>query len=102
MEFYQEQDAKAKQKIQFVLELIQQVERVPEKFLKSVAGIKGLYEIRVEQGSNIHRIFSCFDEGQLVILLNAFTKKTQKTPEQELQRAQRLMKDYFTNKRTSS
>lgn len=98
IEFYQKQDEKVKVKIQYVLELIKQVDRVPEKFLKHLTGTDGLYEIRVEYQSNIYRIFCCFDEGKLVILFNGFQKKDQKTPKGELEKALKLMNDYFEQK----
>ena len=78
--FYQNQDEKVKTKILYVLELIKQVDRVPEKFLRHLTGTDGLYEIRIEHKSNIYRLFCCFDEGKLVVLFNGFQKKTQKTP----------------------
>ncbi|MFC0657575.1 type II toxin-antitoxin system RelE/ParE family toxin [Mongoliitalea lutea] len=99
IEFYQGQNDKVKSKIQYVFELIKQVDRVPEKFLKHLAGTEGLYEIRVEFQSNIFRIFCCFDEGRLVVLFNGFQKKTQKTPKNELEKAERLMKEYFQTKK---
>ncbi len=43
--FYQKQNPKVKGKIQYVFELIRQVDRVPEKFLKHLTGTNGLYEI---------------------------------------------------------
>jgi len=98
MNFYVEQSARVQQKIDFVLKLVQTVDRVPEKFLKHLSETDGLYEIRVEWGSNIFRIFCCFDKGNLVVLFNAFQKKTQKTPVQELHRALTLMKEYFSDK----
>ena len=98
IDFYQKQDLKVKGKIQYVFELIKQVDRVPEKFLKNLKGTNGLYEIRVEYQSNIYRIFCCFDEGNLVILFNGFQKKSQKTPQKEIDKAEQLMKDYFNNK----
>ncbi len=98
IEFYQQQDVKVKEKIKYVLELIRQVDKVPEKFLKHLTGTDGLYEIRVEYQSNIYRIFCCFDEGNLVILFNAFQKKTQKTPKKELEKAVKLKIEYFENK----
>lgn len=98
IEFYQNQDDKVKTKIQYVLELIKQVDRVPEKFLKHLTETDGLYEIRIEYKSNIYRIFCCFDEGKLVILFNGFQKKTQKTPKGELEKALRLMNEYFEQK----
>lgn len=97
--FYQEQDDKVKSKIQYVLELIKQVDRVPEKFLKHLSGTDGLYEVRVEFQSNIYSIFCCFDEGKLVVLFNGFQKKTDKTPKNELEKATALMKEYFEQKR---
>ena len=96
--FYQNQDEKVKTKILYVLELIKQVDRVPAKFLKHLTGTDGLYEIRIEHKSNIYRLFCCFDEGKLVVLFNGFQKKTQKTPKGELEKALRLMQNYFEQK----
>lgn len=98
IEFYQKQNIKVKRKIQYVFELIKQVERVPDKFLKHLTETDGLYEIRIEYQSNIYRIFCCFYKGQLVVLFNGFQKKTQKTPKKEIEKAERLMKDYFRTK----
>ena len=98
IEFYQVQNDKVKEKIKYVLELIKQVEKVPEKFLKHLTNTNGLYEIRIEYQSNIYRIFCCFDKGKLVVLFNAFQKKTQKTPKQEIERAEQIKKEYYENK----
>lgn len=57
-----------------------------------------MYEIRIEFAGNIYRIFCCFDKGSLVILFNGFQKKTQKTPSSEIEKADRLMKEYFNDK----
>ena len=75
--------------------MIKQVEKVPEKFLKHIEGTNGLYEIRIEYQSNIYRIFCCFDKGRIIILFNGFQKKTSKTPKNELEKAMKLMKEYF-------
>lgn len=99
IEFYQMQDQKVKDKIQYVFELIRQVDQVPEKFLKHLSGTNGLYEIRIDCQSNIFRIFCCFDQGKLVVLFNGFQKKTQKTLRKEVDKAEKLMQDYFNNKR---
>ena len=76
------------------------LEQVPEKYLKAITTVKGLYEVRVEESGNIYRIFCCMDEGNLVILLNGFHKKTQKTPPGEIERAKRIMNEYFSVKKT--
>ncbi len=99
IEFYQKQNQKVKGKIQYVFELLKQVDRVPEKFLKHLSRTDGLYEIRVEYQSNLYRIFCCFDEDKVVVLFNAFQKKTQKTPKAELEKAQRLMNQYLESKK---
>ena len=99
LNFYKNLDIKVKSKIQYVFELIKQVDRVPEKFLAPMTGYEGLFEIRVEYQSNIYRIFCCFDEGRLVVLFNGFQKKTQKTPKDEIERAMRLKKEYYQLKK---
>lgn len=86
-EFYAQQQDKVKIKIKYTLDLIRQVERVPEKFLKHLTGYQGLYEVLVEYQSNIYRIFCCFDNNKLVVLFNGFQKKTQKTPQKEIDKA---------------
>jgi phage-related protein len=93
------QDQKVKGKIQYVFELIRQVDQVLEKFLKHLTGTNGLYEIRIDYQSNIFRIFCCFDQGKLVVLFNGFQKKTQKTLRTEMDKAEKLMQNYFNNKR---
>ncbi len=75
------------------------LEVIPTIYLKSIVGVSGLYEIRVEDDGNIFRIFCCFDEGNLIVLFNGFQKKTQKTPQAEIEKAKRIMKEYFENKK---
>lgn len=99
IDFYKVLDSKAKEKVKYVLELIKQVDRVPEKFLAPMTGYDGLFEVRVEYQSNIYRIFCCFDEGKLIILFNGFQKKSQKTPKAEIDRAMRLKNEYFNSKK---
>ncbi|MCF2516595.1 type II toxin-antitoxin system RelE/ParE family toxin [Dyadobacter sp. CY351] len=93
--FYQKQNAKVRDKIDYVIYLLMHLDRVPEKFLKHIEGQKGLYELRIEAGSNIFRVFCCFDKDKIVVLLNGFQKKSQKTPTDELQLAVKLMNEYL-------
>ena len=97
-EFFVAQTDKVRRKIAQTLVWIQTIDRLPVSILKSIEGKKGLYEIRVEYAGNIYRVFCCFDEGSLVILFNGFQKKTQKTPASEIDKAERLMNEYFNNK----
>ena len=87
------------QKMYQIFIYIMTQEQVPVKFLKAITGVTGLYEIRVEEGGNIYRIFCCMDEGCLVILFNGFQKKTQKTPSGEIECAKRIMNEYFAQKK---
>ena len=97
-DFFLKQSEKVKEKIDEVLLMITILERVPSKFLKHLTGTDGLYEIRIEQKSNIYRIFCCFDQGKLVVLFNGFQKKTQKTPTSEITKAEKLKNEYFKGK----
>ena len=94
--FYDEQPIKVKQKIDFVLFMVTHAERIPVKFLKHIEGQEGLYEIRVEVGSNIYRVFCCFDRGKVVVLFNGFQKKAQRAPRSEIALAVKLMKAYLS------
>ena len=85
-------------KIEWTLNLLRTLQHVPEKYFKHLEGTKGLYEIRVEVAGNIYRIFSFFDKGSLVVLGNAFQKKSVKTPKREIEKAVKIMEDYFDAK----
>ena len=94
-EFYVAQTAPVRDKINQVLKLIETQRLIPAKVFRYLENSDGIYEIRVEVGNNIYRIFCCFDEGDLVILFNGFQKKSQKTPVEQLDRAEELMNKYF-------
>lgn len=96
--FFDMQSKKVKAKIVWILDLVQDLERVPETYLKHIENTDGLYEIRVQLGSNIYRIFCFFDKGQLVVLANGFQKKTQKTPKKEIEMAIKIKTEYENEK----
>jgi phage-related protein len=97
-DFLLKQPEKVQNKIFKVIEAIETLEQVPSTYLKSITGSKGLYEARIKLASNIWRVFCFFDKGKLVVLLNGFTKKTQKTPKKEIQKAINLMNEYYQEK----
>jgi phage-related protein len=99
LNFYNSLKPEVKKKFNWTLQLIATIDRIPEKYFKHLTGTDGLYEIRVEVGSDIYRVFSFFDKGQLIILTNGFQKKTQKTPKNELELAEKLKKQYFNGKK---
>jgi phage-related protein len=98
LNFYSAQPDNVQAKIEWTLNLIRITRQVPKKYFEHMEGTKGLYEIRVEVGSNIYRIFSFFDKGNLVVLGNAFQKKTQKTPKNEIEKAIKIMEEYYNEK----
>jgi len=99
IDFYSLQEQKIREKIDFVLDLIRSVEIVPIKFLKYLKGTDNLYEIRVSTHKNNLRIFCFFDEGNLIVLINGFSKKSRKTPRKELNMAKKLKEEYFLEKK---
>ena len=98
LDFYEDLPDNVQAKVEWTLNLIRVTRQVPEKYFKHLEGTKGLYEIRVEVGSNIYRIFSFFDKGNLVVLGNAYQKKTQKTPKKEIDFALKIKEEYENKK----
>ena len=98
-DFLKEQPEKVQDKIFKVIEAIETLERVPKNYLKQLTDTKGLYEARIQLASNIWRVFCFFDEDKLVILINGFQKKTEKTPKSELEKAKKIMGEYFNEKK---
>lgn len=97
-DFFNEQKQKVKDKIIWTFKLIETIQQVPEDYLKHLTGTDGLYEIRVQTGSNIFRILCFFDKGKLIVLANGFQKKTQKTPKSEIEKANKIKREYETGK----
>lgn len=89
---------KVKAKIVWTFDLVEDLQRIPETYLKHIENTDGLYEIRVQLGSDIFRIFCFFDQGQLVVLGNGFQKKTQKTPKNEIEMALKIKAEYENEK----
>jgi phage-related protein len=98
LDFFDQQTEKVKEKIDHVLFVVTVADRIPQKFFQHLEGTNGVYEIRVEFQGNIYRIFCCFDEGQVVVLFNGFQKKSQKTPSEEIDKAVKIMNEYFDEK----
>ena len=92
------QSQTVRDKINFVLRLVETQRIIPRKFFRIIEGSDGIYEIRVEVESNIYRIFCCMDGGAVVVLFHGFQKKTQKTQQKEIKRAEAIKKEYFKSK----
>ena len=96
--FFNQQSKKVKEKIVWTFDLIEDLQRVPETYFKHIEDTDGLYEIRVQIGSDIFRIFCFFDKGNLVVLANGFQKKTQKTSKKEIELALKIKAAYENEK----
>ena len=97
-QFFVKQNNRVKEKILWTIRLIEDVEVVPSIYLKSITGTNGIYEIRIQTGSDIFRIFCFFDKENLVVIGNGFQKKTQKTPKNEIIKAIQIKLNYENEK----
>ena len=98
-EFYNAQNAEVQTKIDWTIGIVRTLQFIPSKYFDHLTATDGLFEMRIKVNSNIYRVFCCFDEGNLVILFNGFQKKSQKTPKSEIEKATKLKKEYFEEKK---
>jgi phage-related protein len=96
--FFLQQNNRVKEKILWTIGLIEDVEVVPSIYLKSISGTNGIYEIRIQTGSDIFRIFCFFDKAHIIVIGHGFQKKTQKTPKNEIIKAIQIKLDYENEK----
>ena len=101
-DFYSKLEKEVQEKVDWVFQMVKAVEQIPKKFFQHLETTDGIYEIRVEFESNIYRIFCFFDEGHLIVLINSFQKKSQKTPKKEIELAKKLKKQYFIDKKLTA
>lgn len=98
LDFFDSQEEKVKSKIEYTLDLIRFEKYVPTKFLKHLENTNGIYEVRIITTFKNIRILCFFDQGELVVLVNCFLKKTQKVPKKEIKFAKKLKKEYLKEK----
>ena len=98
IDFYKSQELKVQLKIEYVLDLVRFERQVPIKFFKKLESTNGLYEVRIITSQKSIRILCFQDEGTLVVLTNAFVKKTQKTPKNEIKLADNIRTEYLKQK----
>lgn len=95
-DFYDSLTNEEQEKIDYALMLLKTHSRITEKFVKHLR--EGIYELRAEYKSNNYRVLFFFDDGNIVVLLNGFQKKTRKTPKSVIEQAIRLRKEYYESK----
>jgi phage-related protein len=99
LDFYNSLNKDIQEKIDWVFEIVKITEQIPKKFFEHLTGTDGIYAIRIDFQSNIYRVLCFFDKGNLIILVNSFQKKSQKTPPKEIALAEKLKKQYFIDKK---
>lgn len=96
LDFIEQLSEGERRKIDYGLQLLKTQERLSTKFVKLIR--EGLFELRTEFNGNIYRVFFIFDDGQIVVLFNGFQKKTQKTPNMEIEKALKIKEQYYAEK----
>ena len=96
MDFYEKLSEKEQEKVDYALMLLKTQNWISTSFVKHLED--GIYELRAVYGNNSYRILFIFDAGNVVVLINAFQKKTKKTPRAEIDLAKRLKREYYESK----
>lgn len=101
LEWLREQPPKVQAKLAQVFELLQsEGVAVGKPYVAPL--VDKLYEIRIEQDTNIYRVVYFAFTGKRFILLHGFQKKTQKTPKSELELAQTRYKAFLEEEKPES
>ena len=98
-EFLDSLNHRQAQKVAWVLRLIEEHEIIPNTYLKKLINTGDIWEVRVQFGNNIFRVLGFFEDNDLIVLTNGFQKKSQKTPEKEIELAEKRKKDYLKRRR---
>ena len=95
-DFYESLSEKEQKKIDYALMLLKSENRVSKKFVKHLED--EIYELRTGYSGMSYRILFIFDEGNVIVLFNCFSKKTMKTPRREIELAIKLKNEYYESK----
>lgn len=90
---------KQAQRVAWVIEIIEEIDRIPKQYFKKLINTDDIWEIRVQTGNTIFRLLSFFDGNDLIIACHGFVKKSQKVPKKEIEIAEKRKRDYFRGKR---
>ncbi|KPU83234.1 hypothetical protein JI57_01965 [Psychromonas sp. PRT-SC03] len=101
-DFLETLNEKQLQKVLYVLKVVRELDDVPATYFKKLTNTKGIWEVRVIQGGNIFRLLGFVEDGNLIILSNAFQKKTQKTPKKEIKLAEKRKIEYLKRKNSEA
>ena len=94
-EFLDTLSSKQAKKVSWVLKLIEELDRVPSQYFEKLVNTDGIWEVRVQFGGNIFRLLGFLGDSMTLILNHAFTKKTQKTPAQDIALAENRKREHI-------
>jgi phage-related protein len=98
-QFIQSLPVKIQREIIKILKLLEEVEILTEPYFKKLKDTDDIWEARKRFGSNSYRILFFFDGAAIVVLTHGFLKKRQKTPKDEILKAERYKNDYLRRKK---
>ncbi|MDE5606257.1 MAG: type II toxin-antitoxin system RelE/ParE family toxin [Bacteroidales bacterium] len=99
-EFYNQMPLSVQLKFEYVFNIVQTVYILPTKFVKRLVGSR-FYELRVSIGTNAYRIilFAIDHENVIeatrIVLLHAFLKKSEKDYGKQIEKADKILKDFM-------
>ena len=96
-EFMEKLSELERKKILRALLLFETEDRIPSHYIKYVRD--GLYEFRVTYSNKEFRLFFIYDGDTIVVLFNCYTKKTEKAPKREIDKAIKLKEEYKNGRR---
>ena len=82
-------------KVSWILRIITELDRIPTSYFKKLKNTEDIWECRIRVGSNIYRIFCFFIKDSIVVLTHGITKKSQKTPRIEIDKAMKYKTDFL-------
>ena len=96
-EFMEKLSDQERAKIKRALLLLETEEKIPRHYISYVRD--WVYEFRVTSGKKEFRLFFIYDGDTIVVLFNCYTKKTQKAPKREIDKAIKLKEEYRNERR---
>lgn len=87
-------NSKQVEKVLWTLRAVKTLNPVPTQYLQKMTNTNDLWEVRVNFAGDIFRLLGFYNTKGALVLAHGFTKKTQKTPAQEIATAEKRKKDY--------
>lgn len=89
---------KTVQKIVWVLRLVREMDRIPAQYFKKLTGSEGVWEIRADVGHDTYRLLGFVHDQDMIVLTNVFQKKSQETPQREIELAKQRRSEYLARR----